>query len=58
MCWGACRLWKDLHLQNSYKTVTINLSSRGNYRLEVNRMCHFDCSALWQLLCQLSGFGC
>ncbi len=54
---------KILHLRNSYKSVTIILSSRGNYLKEVMHMIcnnggNYDCSSLWQMLCQYLGIGC
>lgn len=52
-----------MHLRNSYKSVTIILSSRGNYLKEVMHMIcnnggNYDCSSLWQMLCQYLGIGC
>lgn len=54
---------KTLHLKNSYKSVTILLSSRDKYIKEVRHMfCinngNFDCNSIWQMICQYLGYGC
>lgn len=55
-------------LKNSYKTVTINLSSRDKFNKEVTWMFVFggnfgcntnqNCNTIWQILSRICGIGC
>ena len=52
---------QTLHLQNSYKMVTIVPSLQGKSTKEATFMfcfSNFDCSALLQMLCQSFSLGC
>ena len=42
-------------LQNGYNQYCLR---ETNTYQEVNQMCNFDCSTIWQILCRLFGFGC
>ena len=53
--------FQALHLQNSYKSVTIVTTLQGKTTKEATFMfcfSNFDCSALLQMLCQCFGLGC